>query len=117
MNVFPYNNGHLMVVPNRHISRLNDLQIEELNELFTIVQLSEKVLEKTYNCDGINVGINLGKAGGAGIEEHLHVHLVPRWIGDVNFMTTIGGTRVIPENFEQSFTQLKKQFDNETLKK
>ncbi|MBT3169506.1 MAG: HIT domain-containing protein [Candidatus Cloacimonetes bacterium] len=117
MNVFPYNNGHIMVVPNRHISRLNDLKMEELNELFATVQLSEKVLGKVYHCDGFNVGINLGKAGGAGIEEHLHIHIVPRWHGDVNFMTTIGGTRIIPENFEKSFTQLKKQFDNETLKK
>jgi len=117
MNLYPYNNGHLMVVPNNHIPFLNKLSKEELNDLFETVQLCEKVLQKKYNPDGFNIGLNLGKSAGAGIDEHLHVHIVPRWAGDVNFMTSIGGTRVIPENFETAFKQLKEQFDNERAQK
>lgn len=117
MNLYPYNNGHLMVVPNNHVPTLNKLSKEELNDLFETVQLCEKVLQRKYNPDGFNIGINLGKSAGAGIDEHLHVHIVPRWAGDVNFMTSIGGTRVIPENFETAFRQLKEQFDNERAQK
>ncbi|NQV17653.1 MAG: HIT domain-containing protein [Armatimonadetes bacterium] len=117
MNLYPYNNGHLMVVPNNHVSALNKLSKEELNDLFETVQLCEKVLQRKYNPDGFNIGLNLGKSAGAGIDEHLHVHIVPRWAGDVNFMTSIGGTRVIPENFETAFKQLKEQFDNERAQK
>ena len=117
MNTFPYNNGHLMVVTNNHVSLLNDLNDIQLNDLFKIVRSCEKVLKKVYNPDGINIGLNLGKAAGAGIDEHLHVHIVPRWIGDVNFMTSISGTRVIPESFEKTYKLLKEQFDNEKVKK
>ena len=101
MNTFPYNNGHLMVVTNNHVSSLNDLNDIQLNDLFKIVRLCERVLKKVYNPDGINIGLNLGKAAGAGIDEHLHVHIVPRWIGDVNFMTSTSGTRVIPESSQR----------------
>ncbi len=117
MNLYPYNNGHLMIVPNNHVSTLNQLSKEELYDLFETVQLCEKVLQRKYNPDGFNIGLNLGKSAGAGIDEHLHVHIVPRWAGDVNFMTSIGGTRVIPENFETAFRQLKEQFDNERAQK
>ncbi len=117
INTFPYNNGHLMVVTNNHVSSLNDLNDIQLNDLFKIVRLCEKVLKKVYNPDGINIGLNLGKAAGAGIDEHLHVHIVPRWIGDVNFMTSISGTRVIPESFENTYKLLKEQFDNAKVKK
>ncbi|OPX25528.1 MAG: HIT family hydrolase [Candidatus Cloacimonas sp. 4484_143] len=110
MNMFPYNNGHLLVVPIQHVSRLNDLDPEEISDLFQTVQLCEKILEKTYSPDGMNIGLNLGRAAGAGIEEHLHVHIVPRWNGDVNFMSSLGGTRVVPESFERAFDNLKKQF-------
>lgn len=111
MNLFPYNNGHLMAVPFRHVSRLADLSKDELSDLFEIVQLCEKVMHQTYSPDGLNIGLNLGRAAGAGIEAHLHVHIVPRWNGDVNFMTVIGATRVIPESFDRAFKQLKEQFD------
>lgn len=117
LNLYPYNNGHIMVVPNRHIANLNDLASEELSNLFDTVQLCEKILKKTYNPEGINVGLNLGKAAGAGIDEHLHVHLVPRWFGDNNFMTSISGTRVIPDSFEDTYLKLKEQFDNEGYQK
>ncbi len=115
MNLYPYNNGHLMVVPYRHVSTLIELSKEEIDDLFMTVQLTEKVLKKTYNYEGLNIGINLGKAAGAGIEDHLHVHLVPRWMGDCNFMTVVGGTRTIPEAFESAYNKLKEVFDNEPI--
>ncbi|HPR18630.1 MAG TPA: HIT domain-containing protein [Candidatus Cloacimonadota bacterium] len=112
MNMFPYNNGHLMAVPFRHVCRLNDLDSEEIGDLFSTVRLCEKVLQNVYNPDGLNVGINLGRAAGAGIDTHLHVHVIPRWNGDVNFMTVVNGTRIIPEAFERAYHQLKEQFDS-----
>lgn len=117
LNAFPYNNGHLMVVPNKHVSSLNELNKADINDLFQTVQLCEKVIIMVYDPDGINIGMNLGKAAGAGIDDHLHVHIVPRWNGDVNFMSAVGGTRVIPESFELSYAKLKEQFDNEKTEK
>ncbi|MCF7919486.1 MAG: HIT domain-containing protein [Candidatus Cloacimonetes bacterium] len=111
MNMYPYNNGHLLVVPLRHVSKLDELSAEESRDLFELVQRTVKVLETAYQPDGMNLGMNLGKAGGAGIEQHLHMHIVPRWEGDLNFMTAIAGTRVIPEKFEQAFKRLQEQFD------
>ena len=111
MNLFPYNNGHLMVVPNRHIASMVDLPDKELCDLTTTLKLSEKIVREVYSPDGINVGINLGRAAGAGIDTHLHIHIVPRWKGDVNFMTVAGGYRVIPESFESSYDKLKEAFD------
>ncbi|MCK4653018.1 MAG: HIT domain-containing protein [Candidatus Cloacimonetes bacterium] len=117
MNTYPYNNGHLMVVPNNHVPALNNLSKQELYDLFETVQLCEKVINKVYSPDGTNIGLNLGKAAGAGVDEHLHVHIVPRWSGDVSFMTSTAGTRVIPESFDRAFKMLKEQFDNEKPKK
>jgi len=117
MNIYPYNNGHLMVVPQKHIANLNGLNQTEITDLFATVQLSEKVIKNVYSPEGINIGMNLGKAAGAGIDEHLHVHIVPRWSGDVNFMSALGGTRVIPESFDSTFQKLKEQFDNEKTEK
>jgi ATP adenylyltransferase len=117
MNIFPYNNGHLMVVPNKHVPTLNGLNKEEINDLFETVQLCENVITKVYSPDGMNIGMNLGKAAGAGIDEHIHVHIVPRWNGGVNFMSAIGGTRVIPESFDQAYSKLKEQFDNAKTEK
>jgi len=113
INAYPYNNGHLLVVPYQHKSSLGQLNSSELTDLFATVQLCEKILNEVYGPEGLNIGLNLGKAAGAGIEEHLHVHMVPRWQGDVNFMTSVGGTRVIPESFERTYNLLKEQFDNE----
>lgn len=114
LNLYPYNNGHVMVVPYKHVSTLSQLPKAVLNDLFTTVQLTESVLNKVYKCEGINIGINIGKAAGAGIDEHVHVHLVPRWNGDCNFMTVVGGKRVIPESFEAAYKKLKTAFQNET---
>jgi len=98
LNRYPYNSGHLLIVPRRHVADLADLSAEELRELFSLVALGTRALQETYGPDGLNVGMNLGKAAGAGIAEHLHVHLVPRWSGDTNFMTSVYDTRVLPES-------------------
>jgi ATP adenylyltransferase len=112
MNMYPYNNGHLMVVPYNHTSSLTDLSKEEVDDVFETVQECESILRKVYNPEGINIGMNIGKAAGAGIDEHIHVHILPRWSGDVNFFSVIGGTRVVPESFERAYFALKEQFDN-----
>lgn len=106
LNKYPYNNGHMMVVPFRHVPALVDLTRNELNEVALLTQRAEAVLREAYRLEGINVGINLGKPAGGGIPGHLHVHLVPRWIGDTNFMTVVGETRVLPEDLESSASRL-----------
>jgi ATP adenylyltransferase len=111
--MYPYNSGHVMVVPYRHVASLNVLKTEELHDLFETVSLTENIIYKSFKAEGINVGMNLGKAAGAGIESHLHVHLVPRWSGDTNFMTTISGTRVVPDSLENTYFILKEAFKNE----
>jgi len=98
MNRYPYISGHLMIVPFRHISQLEDLLPEERLEIFNLQDISVRVLKSAIHPDGFNIGINLGKAAGAGIDDHIHVHIVPRWIGDTNFMSVVGDVRVIPED-------------------
>jgi ATP adenylyltransferase len=110
MNLYPYNNGHIMVVANRHVGKLNELKTDEMQDLFSTVQLCERVLEQRYQTDGLNIGINIGKAAGAGIADHLHIHLVPRWFGDSNFMSVAAEIRVIPEDFRQAYKMLKECF-------
>jgi len=114
MNLYPYNNGHVMVVPNRHLCSLNDLSKDESADLFSTLCLSELIIKQKYNTDGLNIGINLGKAAGAGIDDHLHIHVVPRWFGDSNYMTTTAEVRVIPEDFQQAYINLKKLFDEKS---
>jgi len=111
LNLYPYNNGHLMVVPNRHLSTLESLTREEQAELIALARLSEMALTEAYSPHGINVGVNRGKAAGAGIENHLHMHIVPRWSGDTNFMTAVGETRVLPEDLAQTTTRLRPLFE------
>jgi ATP adenylyltransferase len=110
LNLFPYNNGHLMVVPNRHFATLVDARPEELHEMMELTRLSEMALREAFDLQGLNVGINLGKAAGAGILEHLHIHLVPRWSGDTNFMTVIGQTRVLPQELPVTAERLRPIF-------
>jgi ATP adenylyltransferase len=110
LNKYPYNNGHLMAVPYRHVDSLGALAAEELQELALLTQRSEAALLEAYHPQGINIGINLGRAAGAGILEHIHVHAVPRWIGDSNFMTAIGETRVLPEDLESTARKLRPIF-------
>jgi ATP adenylyltransferase len=98
MNLYPYNSGHVMVAPLRHVGRLNEATAAELGELMTLAQRLADVFDELYHPHGLNLGMNLGRAAGAGIEDHLHLHLVPRWSGDANFMSVVGKTRVIPED-------------------
>jgi ATP adenylyltransferase len=110
LNLFPYNNGHLMVVPGRHIATLAEATTDELHELMHLTQRAEIVLRTAYQPHGINVGINIGRAAGAGLAEHLHIHLVPRWNGDTNFMTTVGDSRVLPESLDATASRLRPLF-------
>ncbi len=111
LNRFPYNNGHLMVVPYRHAATLESLDTETLTELMTLTQLSLRVLREAYDPQGFNVGMNIGEAAGAGIADHIHLHIVPRWGGDTNYMTTTGQTRVIPEWMDQTYERLRPLFE------
>ena len=111
LNRYPYNTGHLMVIPRRHVATLSGLTTEELHEIADLTQRSEIVLREAYEPGGINVGLNLGKPSGGGIQHHLHVHLVPRWVGDANFMTVIGDTRVLPEELSVTAQRLKPIFE------
>jgi ATP adenylyltransferase len=106
LNRYPYSPGHLMVAPFAHSGRIDELDPATQAELMALLARSARILESTYNCDGLNVGANLGAAAGAGFADHLHFHLVPRWRGDVNFMTTVGEIRVIPTHIERSFDEL-----------
>jgi len=111
LNLYPYNNGHLMVVPYRHVATLGALTPEELQEMALLTQRAEAALTEAYRPHGLNVGINLGKSAGAGILEHVHVHVVPRWDGDTNFMTVVGDMRVLPEDLSASAGRLRPIFE------
>jgi ATP adenylyltransferase len=106
MNRFPYNNGHLMVVPRRHCASLASLEAGELQALFAMVRDSIEILKSKYGPDGFNAGMNLGRVAGAGIDQHLHVHIVPRWNGDTNFMPVLGQTKVISEHLLATYDDL-----------
>ena len=111
LNKFPYNNGHLMVVPNRHVATLAEMDPAELGELASLTRTAEMALTEAYSPHGLNVGINLGRAAGAGAPGHLHVHLVPRWEGDTNFMTVVADTRVVPETPDATAGRLRPIFE------
>jgi ATP adenylyltransferase len=106
MNRFPYINGHLLVAPVRHVKGLEVLSQDERLDLLTTVARSIEILKKAMNPEGFNVGLNLGKVAGAGVEEHMHFHIVPRWNGDSNYMTVFGEVRVIPEHIEETYHRL-----------
>jgi ATP adenylyltransferase len=110
LNRYPYTNGHLMVAPYRHEAWLSSSNAETLNELIATIARAEKILVSAYRTDGLNVGINFGSAAGAGIAGHYHVHVVPRWNGDTNFMTVTAGTRVVPEEPPATLARLKPLF-------
>ena len=111
MNKFPYINGHLLVAPVRHVSTLHQLNKTEMGELLATVEQSVGILKTAMKPDGFNVGLNLGKVAGAGVEEHLHFHIVPRWFGDTNALTVFGEVRVIPEHLKATYNNLKSYFD------
>jgi ATP adenylyltransferase len=106
LNRYPYNNGHLMVVPNRHVANFDLLPDEELIEMTLVAKKSAKVLENAYHAEGFNLGMNLGVAGGAGIRDHMHLHIVPRWVGDTNFMPVIAETKSMPQHLLTSYDQI-----------
>ena len=106
LNIYPYTSGHVMVVPYDHVARLEDLSKEALSEMGLLAQRVERALTKTYRPDGINLGMNLGRCSGAGIAEHLHLHILPRWCGDTGFITVTGGARVIPEELSETWRKL-----------
>lgn len=106
LNLYPYNNGHLMIVPVRHVGNLQGLSDDESEEIMKQIILAEKVLNEVYKPQGFNIGANLGRAGGAGIEDHVHFHIVPRWNGDTNFMPVIGEVKVISQGLAESKSRL-----------
>lgn len=107
LNAFPYTSGHLMVAPYRHTATLNDLSDEELLEINQLVRDCANWITSVYKPDGFNIGVNLGRAAGAGIPDHIHWHIVPRWNGDTNFMTSVGEVRVLPQSLTESWEQLR----------
>lgn len=111
MNKFPYSNGHLMVTPYRHVFSITELNSNETHEVMDLVKWSTDILQKALNPDGVNIGLNIGQAAGAGIEEHLHFHLVPRWTGDTSFMAIFSETMVIPEHLNSLYDRLKPYFE------
>lgn len=106
LNLYPYNNGHLMVVPYRHLFSITDLSDEEALDLMKLTQLSVNSLKAAFMPEGYNIGINIGKVAGAGIEEHLHLHIIPRWVGDTHFMAVLDEVRVIPEHVMSTYERL-----------
>lgn len=110
MNLYPYNSGHLMVCPYEHVNTLEDLSDTVTNNLMQLLKQGLAALRESFQPEGHNVGLNLGKAAGAGIDDHVHFHLVPRWGGDTNFMTVVSGNRVIPEDIHETYRLLKPRF-------
>lgn len=106
LNAYPYTSGHLMVLPVRHVAELEGLASEESGELWQGLSRAVRALKSAYNPDGMNIGANLGRAGGAGVPGHFHLHVLPRWDGDTNFMTTVAETRVLPESLADSYDKL-----------
>ena|ERR1022692_201017 len=110
LNLYPYTTGHLMIAPYAHLAELSALTPETSAEMMELAQRTERVFKSTYKCDGINLGMNLGKAAGAGVAGHLHLHILPRWFADANFMTTVGETRVMPEDLTTTYDKLQPLF-------
>jgi ATP adenylyltransferase len=110
LNLFPYTSGHLMVAPYAHIASLNDVNPDQASEMMALAQRSVRALTALYRPEGFNVGLNLGQAAGAGVKDHLHMHVVARWVGDTNFMTVVGETRVLPEELSVTYSRLKTIF-------
>jgi ATP adenylyltransferase len=107
LNAFPYNNGHLMIAPYRHTAEVESLTPDESREIMALWQRSLGILKRAYAPDGFNVGMNLGRVAGAGIADHLHLHIVPRWNGDTNFMPVVADTKVLPDSLQNTYTRLR----------
>ncbi len=107
LNIFPYNTAHVMIAPVRHVARVEQLTHEEVLDLFEVLSRIIKAIDQEYDPQGYNIGVNVGRVAGAGIESHIHVHVVPRWLGDTNFMPVIAGTKVMPEDLRNTYTRLR----------
>jgi ATP adenylyltransferase len=107
LNAYPYTSGHVLVLPNRAVAELDGLTEEEAAELWSGARAAVSAIRKAYSCEGVNLGMNLGLAGGAGVPDHLHIHVLPRWSGDTNFMTTVAETRVMPETLTETWQKLR----------
>ena len=107
LNVYPYTSGHIMIVPFAHLDELQKLPVEAAHEMMDLAQRMERVLRELYKPDGLNLGINIGKAAGAGVAGHIHMHALPRWIADANFMSVTGETRILPESLERTYERIK----------
>jgi len=110
LNLFPYTSGHLMIVPYEHTASLAEVSSETTSEMMELAKQANRALEAEYNPDGLNVGMNLGRSAGAGVADHIHLHVVPRWTGDANFVSIVGETRVLPEDLQATYDKLKKRF-------
>jgi len=110
LNRYPYTSGHLMIAPYQHVSRLMEAGESTTEEMMRVARQTERILEEVYHPDGFNLGMNLCEAAGAGVEQHVHLHMLPRWKGDANFMSTVGNTRIIPEALEDTYTKVKNEF-------
>jgi len=110
LNRYPYTSGHVMIAPYQHVSRLQQVADDTVEEMIRLARLAERVIEQSYQPQGLNIGMNLGEAAGAGIEQHIHLHVLPRWMGDANFMTSVGETRIIPEDLTITFAKLRDAF-------
>jgi ATP adenylyltransferase len=108
LNIFPYNNGHIMVAPKRHIKDIAQLGDLEAKDIFQTLKKTKRLLDKVLRPEGYNIGINISRSAGAGITGHMHIHIVPRWRGDTNFMTTVSGTKIISQSLDELYKQLKK---------
>ncbi len=106
MNIYPYNTGHLMILPQKHVATLSDITAQTQYEIMALADHFVEILEELMQPDGFNIGLNLGRAAGAGIDTHLHLHIVPRWSGDSNFMTVVGETRVLPETLPDTYARI-----------
>jgi len=114
LNLFPYTTGHLMIVPYEHVADLAPASAETLQEMILLAQRAERHLREVYRAPGFNLGMNLGEIAGAGIAGHIHLHVLPRWLGDTNFITTVGETRVLPEELPSTYRKLKEAFETRT---
>lgn len=110
LNIYPYISGHLMIVPYAHLANLDKADKQTTDEMMDLAKQSQTIIREVYEPNGMNLGMNFGKAAGAGVAEHFHLHILPRWIGDVNFMTSIGETRTIPEDLQTTYDKLKGKF-------
>ncbi|MBI5207433.1 MAG: HIT domain-containing protein [Candidatus Firestonebacteria bacterium] len=110
MNLYPYNTGHILIAPYRHIGEIYELSDIEINEMMQLAKQSTKIIKKLFNPNGFNLGINMGKSAGAGFPDHIHLHVVPRWQGDENFMSVVANTKVVSVDIKQIYKKLKKEF-------